>query len=89
MKVGLIMMALTLALVLGAVVVSIALRSEPGRVVAAEVARKSLGQAPRYSSGEESPGYGSSSGEPVRQRKEDAKEPVAAAIEPELSSRNA
>jgi sortase A len=88
MKVGLIMMALTLVLVIAGVVVRVALRSEPGRVVAAEVATKSPGQAPRYSSGEESLGYGSSSssGEPVRQRKEDAKEPVAAAFEPESSN---
>jgi sortase A len=87
MKVGVIMMSLALALVIAAVVVSIALRSEPGRVVAAEVATKSPGGAPRYSSGEEeSLGYGSSSGEPVRQRKEDAKELVAAAFEPEPSN---
>jgi sortase A len=79
LKVGVIMMAL--ALVIGAVVVSVALRSEPGRV-AAEIARKSVREAQRYASGkqeEESLGYGTSpSGEPVRQRKEkDAKEPVA------------
>jgi sortase A len=86
MKVGLIMMALTLALVIGAVVVSIALRSEPGRVVAAEVARKSLGQAPRYSSGEGSQTKKSSSekessrylsGGPVGQQEKQAKEPKA------------
>src|SRR5215207_788249 len=100
MKVGVIMMALALALVIAAAVVSATLRSEPERVVAAEVAKKSPGQAPRYSSGkegratkksssqkesppyptgvEESLGYGStSSGEPVRQRKEDAKNPQA------------
>jgi sortase A len=62
-------------------VVSVALRSEPGRL-AAEIARKSVREAQRYASGkhvEESLGYGTSpSGEPVRQRKEeDAKEPVA------------
>jgi sortase A len=38
---------------LGAVVVSVNLGSEPGRLVAAEVATKSLGEAPRTSSGEE------------------------------------
>jgi sortase A len=96
MKVGLIMMALALALLIAAAVVSVALRSEPERVVAAEVATKSPDEAPRYSSGEEgsatknsssekespsnlsgekSLGYGSSSGESVRQRKEEAKEP--------------
>ena len=96
MKVGVIMMALALALLIAAAVVSVALRSEPERVVAAEVATKSPDEAPRYSSGEEgsatknsfsekespsnlsgekSLGYGSSSGESVRQRKEEAKEP--------------
>jgi sortase A len=54
LKVGVIMMALALALVIAAIVVSVALRSEPGRVVAAEVAAtKSPGEPPRYSSGEE------------------------------------
>ncbi len=84
------MMALALALVIAAAVVSVTVRSEPERVVPAEVARKSVREAPRYSSGkrEESPGYGSSSpsGEPVGQRKEDAKEPVAAAFDPERSN---
>jgi sortase A len=86
-RVGLIMMALALALVIGAVVVSLTLGSEAGRV-AAEIARNSVREAQRYASGkqEESLGYGSSSsGEPMRQRKEDAKEPVAAASEPERS----
>jgi hypothetical protein len=53
MKVGLIMLALALALVITAMVVSATLRSEPERAVAAEVAAKSPGEAPRYSSGEE------------------------------------
>jgi sortase A len=53
MKVGLIMMALALALVIGAVVVSATVRSEPERVVAAEVAAKSPGEAPHTSSGEQ------------------------------------
>jgi sortase A len=53
MKVGLIMMALALALVIGAVVVSATVRSEPERVVAAEIATKSPGEAPRYASGKE------------------------------------
>jgi sortase A len=53
LKVGLIMMALALALVIAAVVVSVALGSEPERMVAAEVATNSPGQAPRYSSREE------------------------------------
>jgi sortase A len=85
-KVGLIMMALALALVIGAVVVSVTLGSEAGRV-AAEIARNSVREPERYASGkqEESLGYGSSSAEPMRQRKEDAKEPVAAASEPERS----
>jgi len=82
------MMALALALVIGAVVVSVTLGSEAGRVVAADIAKKSVREAQRYASGkqEESLGYGSSSSaEPMRQRKEDAKEPVAAASEPERS----
>jgi sortase A len=86
-KVGLIMMALALALVIGAVVVSVTLGREAGRV-AAEIARNSVREPERYASGkqEESLGYGSSSsGEPMRRRKEDAKEPVAAASEPERS----
>jgi sortase A len=51
-KVGLIMMSLALALVIAAVVVRLTVGSEPGRV-AAEVAKKSLGEAPRYFSGKE------------------------------------
>jgi sortase A len=100
LKVGVIMMVVALALVIAAVVVSATLRSEPEGVVAAEVAAKSLGEAPRYSSGkegsatknsssqkesprypsgEESLGYGSSSssGGPVGQRKEDARQSQA------------
>jgi len=99
MKVGVIMMALALALLIAAAVVRVTLGSKPERVVAAEVATKSPGEASRYSSGqevsatknsfsekesphypsgEESLGYGSSSsGGPVRQHKEDAKEPQA------------
>jgi sortase A len=87
-KVGLIMMSLALALLITAVVVSVALRSEPGRVLPAEVATKSPGDAQRYSSGQqgsatknssshkESSRY--SSGGSVGQRKdEEAKEPQA------------
>ena len=110
MKVGVIMMALALALVIAAVVVRVTLGSEAGQV-AAEVARMSVGQAPRHSSGEEgsatkksssekkflrhpsgkveSMGYGSSSssGGPVGQRKENAKEPQAMVQrEPERSN---
>jgi sortase A len=92
------MMTLALALVIAvAVVVGVTLGSEPERVVAAEVATKSPGEAPRNSSGEEgsatkkspgekesprypseeeSLGYGSSSsGGPVGQQEEQAKEP--------------
>jgi hypothetical protein len=53
MKVGVIMMSLALALVIAAVAVRVTLGSESGRVVASEVATKSLGEAPRYSSGHE------------------------------------
>ena len=53
MKVGLIM-TLALALLIGAVVLSVALRSDPERLVAAEVATNSAGQqAPRSSSGKQ------------------------------------
>jgi sortase A len=91
MKVGLIMMSLALALVIGAVVVRVTVGSEAGRVVPAEVATKFPGDAqhyssgqegsesPRYPSGEELLGYGSSSsGGSVEQRKEqETKEPQA------------
>jgi sortase A len=53
LKVGVIMMSLALALVIAAAVVSATLHNEPERLAAAEVATKSPGQAPRYSSGEE------------------------------------
>ena len=53
MRMGVIMMALALALLIAAVVVSATLRSEPERVVAAEVAKRSPGEAPRTSSGQE------------------------------------
>jgi sortase A len=100
LKVGVIMMVVALALVIAAVVVSATLRSGPEGVVAAEVAAKSPGEAPRNSSGkegsatkksssmkesphsssgeEESLGFGSSSsGGPMGQREEEAKEPQA------------
>jgi sortase A len=87
MKLGMIMMALALALVIAAVVVSATPRSEPERVVAAEVAMKSPGEAPRYSSGKEGSATKKSSsqkepsryasGGPVVQRKEETKEPQA------------
>jgi sortase A len=86
-KVGLIMVALAFALVIGAIVVSVTLGSEAGRV-ATDIAKKSVREAQRDASGkqEESLGYGSSSSaEPMRQRKEDAKEPVVATSEPERS----
>jgi sortase A len=53
MKVGLIMMALAIALVIAAVVVRVTVGSERERLVAAEVATKTLGEASRYSSGQE------------------------------------
>jgi cytoskeletal protein RodZ len=62
LKVGVIMMAL--ALLIAAGVVRATLRSEPERVVPAEVATKSPGEAPRYSSGEE----GSASKKPSSQK---------------------
>jgi hypothetical protein len=87
MKLGMIMMAL--ALVIAAVVVRVTVGSEPGRV-AAEVARKAVREAPRNTSEKQEEslrnGLPSLPDEPVRQRKEDAKEPVAAAFEPERSN---
>ena len=65
MRVGVVMMALALALVIAAAVVSVALRSEPERVVAAEVATKSPDEAPRYSSSEEGSATKKSSSEKV------------------------
>ena len=61
-KVGVIMMALALALLIAAMVVRVTIGSEPGRV-AAEVARKAVHEAQRNSSGkqEESVRYGSPS----------------------------
>ena len=53
LKVGVALMALAVGLVIAAVVVSVALRSEPERVAAADVAAKSLDHPQRYSSGEE------------------------------------
>ena len=86
MKVGLIVMALALALVIAAVV-SATLRSEPERVLPAEVATKSPSEAPPYSSGQEGSATKEpssqkespppSSGGPVGQNKEEAKEPQA------------
>jgi hypothetical protein len=69
--------------VIAAVVVSVTLGSETGRL-AAEVAKWSVGEAPRHSSGEEGSATRKSSSEkessryssggPVGQRKEEAKE---------------
>jgi sortase A len=89
MRVGVIMMALALALVVAAVGVSAALRSEPERLVPAEeVAAKSPSETPRTSSGEEvsatkrsssekESSHHPSAKEQVGQRKEKAKEPQA------------
>jgi sortase A len=63
MKVGLIMVALALALVITAMVVSVPLRSDPERLVAAEVATNSPGQAQRSSSGQEGSATKNSSSE--------------------------
>jgi sortase A len=63
LKIGVIMMALALALVIAAVVVGATLGSEPERVAPAEVAKRSPGEAPRTSSGEEVSVTKNSSGE--------------------------
>jgi hypothetical protein len=82
-------MALALALVIAAVVVSVAQRGDAELVAAAKTAAtKSLAHPQRYSSGEEDSatgksssekeeplGYGPSSGGPVGQREGEAKEP--------------
>ena len=73
------MMALALALVIAAVVVSATLRSEPERVSAAEVATKSPGPAQRYSSGQEGSATKKSSSEKESPRSssgEQKKEPL-------------
>jgi sortase A len=82
---------MSLALLMAAVVVSVALRSEPGRVLPAEVATKSPGDAQRYSSGQqgsatknssshkESSRY--SSGGPVGQRKDEETKESQAVLE--------
>jgi hypothetical protein len=76
LRVGVAMMALALALVIAAIVVSVALRSEPGRVVAAEVAAKSPREEPQRCSSEEDPPQqsGSSYGA-VEQREGKVEEP--------------
>jgi sortase A len=66
LKMGLIIMAL--ALLIAAVVVSATLGSHPERVVTAEVAIKSPGEAPRYSSGEEGSATKKSSSQKESQR---------------------
>jgi sortase A len=64
LKVGVILMVFALALTVAAVVVSVALRSESERVVAAEAAAtKSPVEPPLYSSGEEGSATKKSSGE--------------------------
>jgi sortase A len=64
LKVGVIMMVLALALLIAAaVMVSATAHNEPERLVAAEVATKSPGQAQRYSSGEEGSATTNSSSE--------------------------
>lgn len=67
LKVGVVMAALAIALVICAVVVGVALRGEPERA-AAEVARKALGESPWYSSGEEGNAAEKSSSENVPRR---------------------
>jgi sortase A len=96
-KVGLIMMSL--ALLMAAVVVSVALRSEPGRVLPAEVATKSAGDAQRYSSGQQGSAtknssshkqsWPYSSGAPVGEGKdEEVKEPQAVLEHQEADPQN-
>ncbi len=77
-KVGVVMMALAVALVIAAIVVSVVLRSEPGRVVAAEVAAKSPREEPqRYSSEEDPPQQSGFSYGAVEQREGKVEEPQA------------
>ena len=78
LKVGVALMALAVALVIAAVVVSVVLRGEPERVVAAEVAATSSPEEPQRNSSEEalpqhyddSPSYGE-----TEQREEKVEEP--------------
>ena len=79
LKVGVVLMALALALVIAAAVVSVALRSEPEGVVAAEVAAKSSQKEPQQHSSEEGEPpqhYDDSSYGAVEQREEKVEEPV-------------
>ena len=102
LKVGVIMTTLALGVVIYAVVVSVALRDEPGR--AAEMGTKLLselppGESPRYSSSENEPPRYSSSGEgssgqgsssdsggPVGQRRGEARETQRVAAASEAES---
>jgi sortase A len=86
LKVGVVMMAFALVLVVAAVVASAVLRSEPEGAVAEEVGAKSSGESPLYasgkgySSGQDNLGYGSSSSSGVvGQQEEEAKGPQSAA----------
>jgi sortase A len=100
MRVGVIMMALALALVVAAAVVSAALRGEPqGLVPAEEIAAKSPGEASRTSPGEEVSATKKSSSDnesshypsvedPAGQRKEEA-EPQAVFQQQEAERPNA
>ena len=96
LRVGVVMMALALALVIAAVVVSVALRDDPERVVASEVAAKSSQKEPqRYSSTEEEPAqqhYGNDSSsyrvaaqreEPQAVGKQEAEPPKSQSAKPQ------
>jgi sortase A len=63
LRVGVLITTLVLALVIVMAVVSVALHSEPERVVAAEVATKPLGEPPQFSSGEKGSATKTSSSE--------------------------
>jgi sortase A len=76
LKAGVVMMALAVGFVIVAVVVSVALRSEPEQVVAEEVAAKSSHEEPqRYFSEELPQNYDDSTYDAVEQREEKVEEP--------------
>ncbi len=88
LKIGVILMALALALVIAAVVVSLTLGSEPERLLPAEVAKMSPEGAPRTSSSEEVSVTKNSSGEtksspyPSREKESPGYSPSTSAEEP-------
>ena len=89
---------MSLAVLMAAVVVSVALRSQPGRVLPAEVATNSLGDAQRYSSGQQGSAtknssshkhsWPYSSGAPLGEGKDEGVKEPQAVLEQEADPQN-